>query len=179
MNEEIIPRSLSEKKINHQKLNDMANNTEILNDLIRINNDRIEGYSKAAAQAKDQDLQSLFSQFAQQSRQFANELRGLVNDTGNSEDRKDKVTDGTTASGKIYRAWMDVKDTFTSKDSNRKSVLASCEFGEDAAQKAYKTALEDQDLGFGVRPVIEQQKATLREAHDQVKMMRDTADVER
>jgi uncharacterized protein (TIGR02284 family) len=155
----------------------MANNTEILNDLIRINNDRIEGYSKAAAQAKEQDLQSLFSQFAQQSRQFANELRGLINDIGDSEDRKDKVTDATTASGKIYRAWMDVKATFTG--ANRKSVLASCEFGEDAAQKAYRTALEEEDLGPNVRVVIQGQQEILREAHDQVKMMRDTAAVER
>jgi uncharacterized protein (TIGR02284 family) len=155
----------------------MANNTEILNDLIRINNDRIEGYSKAAAQAKDQDLQSLFSQYAQQSRQFSNELRGLINDIGNSEDRKDKVVDETTASGKIYRAWMDVKATFTG--ANRKSVLASCEFGEDAAQKAYETALEDEDLSLNIRPVIEEQKEILRQAHDQVKMMRDTATVER
>ena len=155
----------------------MANNTEILNDLVRINNDRIEGYSKAAAQAKDQDLQSLFSQFSQQSRQFANELRGLINDKGNSEDRKDKVTDETTASGKIYRAWMDVKATFSG--GNRKSVLASCEFGEDAAQKAYRTALEEDDLSPDVRAVIESQKATLLEAHDQVKMMRDTATVDK
>ena len=152
-------------------------NAEILNDLIRINNDRIEGYSKAAAQAKDQDLQSLFSQFAQQSRQFANELRGLINDKGNSEDRKDKVTDQTTASGKIYRTWMDVKATFSG--GNRKSVLAACEFGEDAAQKAYRSALEEEELGSDVRGVIESQKATLLEAHDQVKMMRDTAGVER
>jgi uncharacterized protein (TIGR02284 family) len=152
-------------------------NTEILNDLIRINNDRVEGYSKAASQAKDQDLQSLFSQFAQQSRQFANELRGLINDIGNSEDRKDKVTDETTASGKIYRAWMDVKATFSG--SNRKSVLAACEFGEDAAQKAYRSALEHEELSSNIRSVIESQKATLLEAHDHVKMMRDTAAVER
>ena len=53
-------------------------NSETLNDLIRINNDRINGYSKAIAQAKDDDLQSLFSQLAQQSRQFANELAALL-----------------------------------------------------------------------------------------------------
>ena len=152
-------------------------NTEILNDLIRINNDRVEGYTKAAAQANDQDLQSLFSQFAQQSRQFANELRGLINDKGTSEDRKEKVTDETTASGKIYRTWMDVKATFSG--GNRKSVLAACEFGEDAAQKAYKSALEDDELSPDVRATIVSQKATLLEAHDQVKMMRDTATVDR
>ena len=148
-------------------------NTETLNDLIRINNDRIEGYSKAAAQAKDNDLQSLFSQFAQQSRQFANELRGL---TRNGEDNNDKVTDETTASGKIYRTWMDVKDKFSG--GSRKSVLASCEFGEDAAQKAYRSALEDDDISADVRTVIERQKSELLEAHDQVKRMRDMATAE-
>ena len=37
-------------------------NSETLRDLIRINNDRVTGYSKAAAQADDNDLQSLFSE---------------------------------------------------------------------------------------------------------------------
>jgi len=148
-------------------------NTETLNDLIRINNDRIEGYSKAAAQADDQDLQSLFSQFVQQSREFANELRGLVNSRYGSDDNDKQVTDETTASGKIYRTWMDVKDKFAG--GSRHSVLASCEFGEDAAQKAYKSGLDDEDISPDVRSVIERQKSELREAHDQVKRMRDMA----
>lgn len=152
-------------------------NTETLNDLIRINNDRIEGYSKAMAQADDQDLQSLFSQFVQQSRQFANELRGLVNSRYGSEDNDKRVTDETTASGKIYRAWMDVKDKFSG--GTRKSVLASCEFGEDAAQRAYKSALEDDEISPDVRSVVERQKSELLEAHDRVKTMRDTAAAER
>ena len=142
-------------------------NSETLKDLIRINNDRVTGYSKAATQADDQDLQSLFSQLAQQSRQFASELRSLV-----SEEDKN-VTDETTTAGKIYRAWMDVKATFGGDD--RKAVLASCEFGEDAAQRAYKEALKDNDLFPDVRATIERQKAVLLEAHNRIKMMRDTA----
>ena len=142
-------------------------NSEELKDLIRINNDRVTGYSKAAAQAKDRDLQSLFSELAQQSRQFASELRSLLNDSDK------EVADETTTAGKIYRTWMDVKATFGGDD--RKGVLASCEFGEDAAQKAYKEALEDDDLSPDVRAVFEDQKAILRQAHDRIKMMRDTA----
>ena len=152
-------------------------NTETLNDLIRINNDRIEGYSKAMAQAEDQDLQSLFGQFVQQSREFANELRGLVNSRYGSEDNDKRVTDETTASGKIYRAWMEVKDKFAG--GSRKSVLASCEFGEDAAQRAYKSALEDDELSPDVRSVVDRQKSELLDAHDQVKRMRDMAAAER
>ena len=142
-------------------------NSETLRDLIRINNDRVTGYSKAATQTDDQDLQSLFSQLAQQSRQFASELRSLVSDNDKN------VTDETTTAGKIYRTWMDVKATFGGDD--RHGILASCEFGEDAAQKAYKQALEDDDLTPGVRVTVERQKATLRQAHDKIKMLRDTA----
>jgi len=142
-------------------------NSETLRDLIRINNDRVTGYSKAATQTDDQELQSLFSQLSQQSRQFASELRSLV-----SDDDKN-VTDETTTAGKIYRTWMDVKATFGGDDRN--GILASCEFGEDAAQKAYKEALEDDDLTPDVRATVEKQKATLRQAHDKIKMMRDTA----
>ena len=142
-------------------------NSEVLRDLIRINNDRVTGYSKAATQAKDQDLQSFFGQLAQQSRQFANELRSLL--SANDKD----VTDETTTAGKIYRAWMDVKATFGGDD--RKNVLASCEFGEDAAQKAYKSAFKEDDLSPDVRAIIERQKSELLEAHDRIKMMRDRA----
>jgi len=142
-------------------------NSETLRDLIRINNDRVTGYSKAATQTDEQELQSLFSQLSQQSRQFASELRGLLSDNDKN------VTDETTTAGKIYRTWMDVKATFGGDD--RKGILASCEFGEDAAQKAYKEALEDDDLTPGVRVTVERQKATLRQAHDKIKMLRDTA----
>jgi uncharacterized protein (TIGR02284 family) len=141
-------------------------NSETLRDLIRINNDRVNGYSKAATQTDDQDLQSLFSQLSQQSRQFATDLRRLVIDNDKN------VTDETTPAGKIYRAWMDVKATFGGDD--RHGILASCEFGEDAAQKAYRDALNE-DLTVDVRATIESQKAILRQAHDKIKMMRDTA----
>ena len=68
---------------------------------------------------------------------------------------------------------MDVKALFSGH--NRKAVLENCEFGEDAAQKAYKQALEDNDLTPDVRATVEMQKVTLRQAHDKIKMMRDRA----
>ena len=52
--------------------------------------------------------------------------------------------DATTTSGKIYKAWMDVKAIFTGH--YRHTLLSNCEFGEDAAQKAYKIALKDEHL---------------------------------
>ena len=68
---------------------------------------------------------------------------------------------------------MDVKATFTGND--RKAILASCEFGEDAAQRAYDTALSsDAELPAEVRQVIMEQKTNLRRDHDRIKALRDT-----
>jgi uncharacterized protein (TIGR02284 family) len=66
---------------------------------------------------------------------------------------------------------MDVKAIFTGHD--RKTVLSNCEFGEDAAQKAYKMALASDDLPAYIRVMLEEQKQSLKLSHDQIKALRD------
>ena len=142
--------------------------SEVLNDLIRINNDRIEGYNRAEKECDDEDsdLQSVFRQMSAESRSYVTDLSKYVTASG------EQPTDDTTNSGKIYRVWMDVKATFTGKD--RKAILASCEFGEDAAQKAYDSALSsDADFNTEVRQLIMDQKTSLKKSHDRIKSMRD------
>lgn len=141
----------------------------VLNDLIRINNDRINGYEKAIKETTDadDDLKSVFRRMADESRQHKSELALEVRKAG-----AEPVEDATTASGKIYRAWMDVKATFTGKD--RHSVLAACEFGEDAAQKAYQQALEDDgSQSADIKQLILKQKSALKASHDLIKRYRD------
>ena len=142
-------------------------NAEILNDLIQINNDRIVGYEKAIEELKpeDNDLKTLFIKMIDESRRNKMALATEVQALG-----KDTETD-TTTSGKIYRAWMDVKATFAGHD--RKAILSNCEFGEDAAQRAYRMALEDEDLSAELRGIISEQKETLRGSHDAIKRLRD------
>jgi len=141
----------------------------VLNDLIRINNDRINGYEKAIEETKDidQELREMFRRMADESRGIKSELSLEVKKIGGTP-----VEDGTTASGKIYRAWMGLKATFTGKD--RHSLLASCEYGEDNAQKAYQQALEDDaTVGADIRQLIQNQKNTLKASHDLIKRYRD------
>lgn len=141
---------------------------EVLNDLIEINNDRIRGYEKAIEETKpgDADLRALFVTMASESRSYANDLRRYVTVAG------EDPAEGTTMRGKIYRAWMDVKATFTGKD--RKAILASCEYGEDAAQRAYEDALaSDAEMSADVRQLITEQKSSLKRSHDKIKALRD------
>ncbi len=144
------------------------NLVEVLNDLIRINNDRVVGYERAAKEARDidVDLKGIFIRMTDESRQYAAELTQEVIRLGG------EPATGTTASGKVYRVWMDVKATFTGHD--RKTVLANCEFGEDAAQKAYDLALKsDAEMSADIRQLITNQKASLKTSHDVIKKYRD------
>ncbi|MFT4033608.1 MAG: PA2169 family four-helix-bundle protein [Siphonobacter sp.] len=139
---------------------------DVLNDLIRINNDRIEGYERTVKETEDVDLKTLFNQLADESRTYRDELSREVLNLGGSP------TDETTTSGKFYRVWMDVKAAFTGHD--RTAILENAEFGEDAAQDAYQDALEsDASMSTDIRQLISNQKAKLKDSHDAVKKYRD------
>jgi uncharacterized protein (TIGR02284 family) len=139
----------------------------ILEDLIKINNDRIEGYEKALKELKpeDADLRMLFLKGIDQSRSIkmilGNELQTL----------KESIPSGTSGSGSIHRAWLELKATFTGH--GRHAILASCEFGEDAAQKAYESALGSEHLPEYLSSIVLEEKEELKSFHDEIKALRD------
>lgn len=141
---------------------------EILNDLIKINHDRISGYEKAIENTETQEaeLKTLFSRMIEESYEYNRELSERVVALGG-----EPATE-TTVPGKIYHAWMDVKATFSGNDT--KSMLSACEFGEDAAQKAYAKAIEkDTALPRDIYDLIARQKSLLKGSHDLVRQYRD------
>jgi uncharacterized protein (TIGR02284 family) len=143
-------------------------NIEILNDLIKINNDRVSGYQKAIENTDtlEAELKTLYARMVEESYEYNRELSEQVVKLGG-----EPATD-STAPGKLYHAWMDVKATFSGHDN--KSTLAACEFGEDAAQKAYAKALEkDSALPADAYDLIARQKSLLRGSHDLIKQYRD------
>jgi uncharacterized protein (TIGR02284 family) len=149
-----------------------AKTIEILNDLILINNDRIEGYERALKEIEgngdDADLTPMFLRFIDNSRRYKVELGTEVAAFG-----KDMAT-GTSAPGKLHRAWVAVKETFTGHD--RHSILEECEFGEDAIKKAYEEALSDEILAAYIREMLIEQQTELLEAHDEIKELRDSVE---
>ena len=149
-------------------MNTNENIIEVLNDLVQINNDRVTGYEKAIDESKedDVDLKGLFRNMANESQQYVLELSNLIVRLGG------RPSDSTTNSGKIYRTWMDLKAAITG--SNRKALLDSCEYGEDAAQKAYDAALSsDAEINAESRQLIVSQKESLKKSHDVIKKYRD------
>ncbi len=140
---------------------------EVLNDLVKINNDRVEGYKKAVEKLEDDDadLKVVFQEKINESHAFHSELAAEVALLG------EKIATGTMALGKIYRAWMDVGAFLTGGD--RKVVLNNCERGEDAAITAYNTALDSDELTPTQREILLSQLQIIKLSHNEIKALRD------
>lgn len=143
------------------------NSIDVLNNLITINNDRIEGYETASNETDEQDLKTLFAGFMETSHTCKQELLIEVTKLGG------EVEEGTMLSGKFFRAWMEVKAALTGHD--RKAILDSCEYGEDVAVDTYEKALleNQEDLTSEQRTMIKAQHTLIKADHDKVKAMRD------
>ena len=148
----------------------MISNEEIvdsLNDLVKINNDRIQGYEKAVEDTKDANLDDIFRHCIIQSQQFRSELADhIVRIDGSA------VSDATTTdtSSKIHRAWIDIKAALSGKDEQ--TVLSSVEFGENAAVEAYEEAIAKDHIPAYIREVLRKQLEQLKMARDRVLALR-------
>ena len=113
-------------------------------------------------------MKTLFAQFSSTSQKCKQELNNEVGKLGGTP------AEGTLTSGKFFRVWMDVKAALTGKD--RKAILNSCEYGEDAAKDTYKKALENdlENLNTEQQSMIKAQHTLLVADHDKVKSMINT-----
>ena len=139
----------------------------VLNDLIKINNDRIQGYEKAVKDLLegDKDLQLVFLKAIDQSRKIKMVLGREIETLGA------EIPADTTAGGAIHRWWLELKVSWSGHD--RHAILSSCEFGEDAAQKAYEKALAGEHLPEYLSRIVLEEKEELKEVHDMIKRLRD------
>lgn len=147
----------------------MQNNNEALadtlNELIRINFDRVYGYEKAAEETEqvDIDLKAIFNEYADMSRGYITHWQQQVRSLG------EEPSSDSTVRGKVYRVWMDVKSAVTNHD--RESILNSCAFGEKAAIDAYEDALStNAHLPDEHRLEIVNQKSKLQAAHKSIEV---------
>jgi uncharacterized protein (TIGR02284 family) len=142
---------------------------DVLNKLVLINNDRIEGYENALKDTDDHDLVGLFTGFSNTSNRCKRELVNEIYKLGG------EPSDDTKISGELYRAWTDIKTAITGKD--RRAILSSCEHGEDQAVDAYREVLEDGDnlkhLSLEQQRMIQEQHSLIKADHDRVKAMWD------
>ena len=102
---------------------------DVLNSLVQINNDRIEGYENASVSTEERELKDLFSTFIQTSKICLDELTREIEKFGGKP----------AESGKFFRTWMDVKSAIAGK--KRRKILKSCKYGEENAIRVYNNVL--------------------------------------
>jgi uncharacterized protein (TIGR02284 family) len=139
---------------------------DILNSLVEINHDRIEGYKTAIEETKDDEqLKESFLKFQQTSYSCNTALVAQVQQLGGIAE------DGTKNTGKIHRVWMDFKAMINGND--RKAILSSCVFGDEEAMTIYKDVLEDdrEHLSAEQQTMLQTQLALITSDYDKVKML--------
>ena len=140
----------------------------LLNELVETLKDGQKGYADAMTDVEDTQLKDTFKKYAAQRAGFITEIE----DQMFKLDLHPKTDEGSSITGTVHRAWIDLKSALTSKDN--KAVLNECERGEDYAKKAYQTALKAEDLPSALKSVIEKQYQGVQEAHDTIKALRDS-----
>jgi len=141
--------------------------TEMLNDLVKINSDRISRYQKAIDKTNlDSDLQCVFQKIISESKKHKEQLLEKMHELGITPQ------DVMGISGQIHRAWMDLCVVFTG--NTRKGIMASCQYNEDIIHHAYTAALSvDLDMFEDIRELIEKQLKTIKNISADIKNCRD------
>lgn len=139
---------------------------DVLNSLIEINNDRIYGYETASKEVGETDLKMMFLHATETSLKCKAQLVAEVQSLGGIQ------TESTTTSGKFYRLWMDIKASVSGKD--RRVILDSCVYGEEAAIETYEDVLKDlENVTLNQQMIIQEQLLLIKADYAKVKNLRD------
>ncbi|RZT38658.1 PA2169 family four-helix-bundle protein [Cupriavidus agavae] len=141
------------------------NNVSVLNDLIEVSRDGEEGFRKAAEDAKNPELKTLFSSRATECGAAVRELQSQVTALGA------KPEDHGSMAGAIHRGWVSLRSAVS--DRSDLAILEETEKGEDVAKKKYADALQETDLSFDIRALIERQYQGVLRNHDLIRDLRN------
>jgi uncharacterized protein (TIGR02284 family) len=126
-----------------------------LNGLIQTCKDGELGYTAAAADVRNTELETIFTSFAAQRHRFVRDLQAEVKRLGGNAD------DSGTTGGTLLRGWMDVKSTLTT--GSGAAVLGTCETGEEVTVAAFAWVVH-LDITGRTRSLVERQCKTIQEA---------------
>jgi uncharacterized protein (TIGR02284 family) len=129
----------------------------VLNDLIKINDERVVCYRHVidCIASIDMDLIYLFKGIIIEGQSFKQQLIKKINPSDCN------LKDNVNVSGLIYRIWLDLKITFTG--STRNAIINFCEYNEEVAQQTYKVALNvSTEMNIDICTLLEEQHTLLK-----------------
>ncbi len=142
--------------------NDQA--VSVLNNLVETCKDGEQGFKEAAEGVKNPALKVKFLQYSRERAQMSSELQAEVRRLGGDPEKSGSM------SASLHRGWLGIKSAVTGQDDH--AILAEAERGEDVAKSAYEHALKE-TLPASAQTLVQQQAAKVRQAHDDVRDLRD------
>lgn len=140
---------------------------ELLNNLIIINNERMDGFNFAAQETGAVVLKVLFSRLFETSIVCKHELVNEVYKLGG------EPAEGISASTEVHLAWEDVKNAIA--DKNHLKLLKSCEKEEATVIRSYTMVIqtEDEHLTSQHQQLFYRHHKLIHEDHTKVKNLLD------
>jgi len=144
----------------------------LLNELIKVNNDRIAGFAHAVTELGDNDfeLKTHFKNFKEESREYVHELSRAIDMMGGEPE----ADTGTTSGGDLHWVWLYIKAPFSRL--NRQTILEACERSEEDIKKAYRDVLtKEAYLSPDLKKLISKQQQGIINAEDKIKALHFSA----
>jgi uncharacterized protein (TIGR02284 family) len=142
----------------------MENQEEVsvLNDLLHITNDRIQGFAKVEGKIweKYPDVKKDYDRIITQSKIMKNELIDLIKENGG------EASDSASVAGTLHRTWIDIKNSFTIGNIEE-STLENVIFGENAAVDAYQNAIDKGNLSEKSLDIVSEQLKHIKDSYHQ------------
>ena len=142
----------------------------ILNNLIETCKDGEQGFKTAAEGLTSSELKVKFLQYSRERAQMSSDLQAEVRRLGGDPEKAGSIA------GAVHRGWLDIKSVVTGKDDH--AIVAEAERGEDVAKTAYESALQG-SLPASAQLLVQQQAIRVRQAHDDVRALREREKVAR
>ena len=136
----------------------------VLNGLIETCKDGQLGYEQATTEVHLLSLKPVFGRFAAQRGEFVRELQAQVYRLGGDPER------GGTVVGAVKQGWNDFKAALGARSDH--AILEGCERGEDVSKEDYREA-NNMMLPPEVQSLVARQYQAVREAHDEIRILRD------
>lgn len=144
---------------------------KILNSLIETTIDSVDGYEKAAQEAKNPEFRRIFEERAFERRRVMDDLRTEVARMGG------EVEDDGSMLAKAHRSFLKIRDAVAGGDD--KQVIDEVERGEDFLKAKYETAMRDSDLSPIALETVTRAYDSVKSGHDQISALKHGLDGDR
>jgi len=142
----------------------MVNYAASVQQLIRIAEERKEGYRKAAEKSTSECLIVLFERYAEQSECFFEELSQYIEDY-----HPDQETKRIPAYSESLKMWMDIHSALSINGEN--ALLNACIRSDENAIEHYERAI-DHGIPMEMRSLVNRQYAEICKAVSNIKLQK-------